>query len=394
MLVLVALSLPGCRASTADDWEDDGGRADDGDGRVDGEDGAAEADADADTDGDGDARTDAEAEAEADAEVPCPCPVLPTTCTPTAGDTPVFAPPNDETLDQLFALLACATTSIRVAIYETDWDCLVDALLAKLAAAPGITLEMVIDDDRCPVGTDGLLTCPLSRLAGRTGVTIVPDNRSGLMHHKFALFDDTRLWVSSANFTRWSFCTDYNNSIVVDQAEIVARFGAVFRRLFVDGVFGPVAPEAPVTGGAYTVYFSPESPATLPARWFNDLVTEVGTATTTIDVLINAWTREEVSTALIAAHGRGVTVRAVVEDMYLADAPAQALITAGIPVRAESVHDKVMIIDGRLVLTGSANWSANAWSNNENSLWIDDDAVGAAYRAEFERVYATARIPP
>jgi phosphatidylserine/phosphatidylglycerophosphate/cardiolipin synthase-like enzyme len=253
---------------------------------------------------------------------------------------------------------------------------------------------MVIDDDRCPVGADGHLTCPLSRLEGRTGVTIVPDNRSALMHHKFALFDDTRLWVSSANFTRWSFCTDYNNSVVVDQAEIVARYGAIFTRMFVDGTFGPVAPEEPVTGGAYTVYFGPESPITSPTRWFNDLIAEVGTATTSIDILINAWTREEVSVALIAAHGRGVTVRAVVEDTYVDEAPAQALIAAGIPVRAESVHDKVMVIDSRLVLTGSANWSENAWSNDENSLWIDDPAVGAAYRAEFERVYATARIPP
>ena len=50
-----------------------------------------------------------------------------------------------------------------------------------------------------------------------------------------------------------------------------------------------------------------------------------------------------------------------------------------------------MIIDGATVVTGSANWSENAWSNNENSLWITDTTIAAAFTAEFDAAYATAR---
>jgi hypothetical protein len=366
---LAAILGLGCRATTADDdWTDDGGNPSDGD-------------------------ADAEAEAEADAEVPCPCPVLPTACTAPAAGQPTFTPPNEDAVAQLFDLLACATTSLHIAMYETDWDCIVNALLAKLDADTDITLEMVIDDDRCPRGTDGLLTCPLAAVEAHDRVTIRLDERSGLMHHKFVVADDSRLWVASANFTRWSFCTDWNNALVIDQPEIVAGYGAVFSRMFVDGRFGPQTPADPVVGGAYSVTFSPESPITSPARWFTDMVAAIGTATTTADVLISAWTRTEISDALVAAAGRGVTVRAVVDDMYVGDAPALALIAAGIPVRAGSAHSKQLILDGNLVVTGSPNWSENAWSNNENSLWIRDAGVATAYEADFERVWALAHVP-
>jgi phosphatidylserine/phosphatidylglycerophosphate/cardiolipin synthase-like enzyme len=296
-------------------------------------------------------------------------------------------------LDQLFGLLACADESVRFAIYETDWDCIVDAFLAKLAGDADLVVQLVIDDDQCPRGTGGTLTCPLSRLETSPRVLIADDSRSDLMHHKFAIFDDAQLWVGSANMTQWSFCTDNNNAIVVDEPAIVAAYGNVFRRMFVDGTFGPVAPEAPVVGGIYKVYFSPESPASSASRWFNDLVAAVGSATTSAEIMINAWTREEISTALIAAHGRGVTVRAVVQNMYIDEAPAQALLAAGIPLHTGEIHSKVMILDNRTVIAGSANWSAAAWSNNENSLWITDSTVAAAYHAEFERIFA-ATSPP
>ena len=40
------------------------------------------------------------------------------------------------------------------------------------------------------------------------------------------------------------------------------------------------------------------------------------------------------------------------------------------------------------------NWSAAAWDNNENSLWIRDAAIGAAYEAYFTRQFGVATVPP
>jgi phosphatidylserine/phosphatidylglycerophosphate/cardiolipin synthase-like enzyme len=53
----------------------------------------------------------------------------------------------------------------------------------------------------------------------------------------------------------------------------------------------------------------------------------------------------------------------------------------------------LLIIDRRLVMTGSANWSENSWGNNENVLWIDDRGIAQAYLLGFERAYARGRAP-
>lgn len=399
-LVVAAFAAGGC--GTSDDGVVDVPHpADAADADADAADADADVPVEAEAEAAGDADADAPMEAdgddggEAEADVPpaCPCPALPAVCAAPAAGEPTFTPPNEAMAGQFLDLLACADASVRLAIYETDWECVVDAFAAKLAADTDLVVQFVIDDDMCPRGADGTLTCPLARLETSDRVTIVLDNRSGLMHHKFAIFDDARVWVASANLTQRSFCTDNNNAIVVDQAEIVAAYGNVFRRMFVDGTFGPVPPEEPVAGGSYRVYFSPETPASAPARWFNDLVAAIGAATTSAEAMINAFTRTEVSEALIAAHRRGVAVRVIVQNTYADEAPAQALLAAGVPLHAGEMHSKTLVLDGRTVVTGSANWSANAWSNNENSLWIEDPAVAAAYRAEFERVFAATSAP-
>ena len=120
------------------------------------------------------------------------------------------------------------------------------------------------------------------------------------------------------------------------------------------------------------------------------MIASIEGATSSVEVMIFAWTRTEISDALVAAAARGVTVRGLVAPSYADDAPAQALLAAGVDIRVASVHSKVMIIDGATVVTGSANWSENAWSNNENSLWIADGAVAGAYLAHFDGVYAGA----
>jgi phosphatidylserine/phosphatidylglycerophosphate/cardiolipin synthase-like enzyme len=51
------------------------------------------------------------------------------------------------------------------------------------------------------------------------------------------------------------------------------------------------------------------------------------------------------------------------------------------------MHNKVMIIDDRIVVTGSYNFSENAESNDENMLILESSAVAAAYTAYFESLF-------
>jgi len=52
------------------------------------------------------------------------------------------------------------------------------------------------------------------------------------------------------------------------------------------------------------------------------------------------------------------------------------------------MHNKVLIIDDHLVITGSYNFSENAESNDENLLVIDSPDAAEAYAAYFGALYA------
>ena len=64
----------------------------------------------------------------------------------------------------------------------------------------------------------------------------------------------------------------------------------------------------------------------------------------------------------------------------------------GIPVKLDKnrykMHHKVLIIDGRLLMTGSYNFTKSANRNNdENVLIIDSEEIVGEYLKEFYRLY-------
>ncbi|CAM2164545.1 hypothetical protein BLAT2472_170001 [Burkholderia latens] len=89
------------------------------------------------------------------------------------------------------------------------------------------------------------------------------------------------------------------------------------------------------------------------------------------------FTAPDIARALVAAKRRGVDVRVVVDASEsrskAAIAAMNLLVNAGIPVRVNGrykiQHDKVLIVDGQHVETGSFNFSAAAErSNSENAI--------------------------
>jgi phosphatidylserine/phosphatidylglycerophosphate/cardiolipin synthase-like enzyme len=63
------------------------------------------------------------------------------------------------------------------------------------------------------------------------------------------------------------------------------------------------------------------------------------------------------------------------------------------PAGDRGVHSKMAILDGRLVITGSHNWSNSGnYSNDETLIAIDNPTVAAHYEREFSRLYGTAVV--
>ena len=139
------------------------------------------------------------------------------------------------------------------------------------------------------------------------------------------------------------------------------------------------------------VYFSPHGGCE------DQIISWINRANSSIHVLIYSFTLDGIRDALVQAHERSVQVRVVFEQNNIngAGSEYQNLKNAGLEVRvdgnSEYMHDKVMIVDGKVVLTGSYNWSSHAENeNNENLVVITSDNVAGTYESEFQRIWNAA----
>jgi phosphatidylserine/phosphatidylglycerophosphate/cardiolipin synthase-like enzyme len=113
-------------------------------------------------------------------------------------------------------------------------------------------------------------------------------------------------------------------------------------------------------------------------------------------ILVQAYSFSDrrIQRALAQAKARGVDVQVILDktdaESYQHHKPVAAVIAAaGMPVWIDSAvriaHNKVMIIDGRDLITGSYNFTyAAAYDNAENLLYIRNaPALAQAYTANF-----------
>ncbi|WP_250981472.1 phospholipase D family protein [Rahnella sp. CG8] len=128
-------------------------------------------------------------------------------------------------------------------------------------------------------------------------------------------------------------------------------------------------------GPSVQVGFSPEGSAQqLVLQTVND-------ARQSVRLMGYSFTSPDIAGALVEAKKRGVDVQVVLDEGgnrgKASVAAMNLLVNAGIPVRTVSqfkiMHDKVIIVDGQTVETGSYNYTLSAArSNSENALVLHD----------------------
>jgi len=105
-------------------------------------------------------------------------------------------------------------------------------------------------------------------------------------------------------------------------------------------------------------------------------------------ILVQAYTftSKPIAQALVDAHKRGVKVSVILDSSQRTDQYSSAtfLSRAGIATAIDAehniAHDKIMVIDGVQIITGSFNFTKAAEeSNAENLLIITDKKIAEAY---------------
>ena len=115
------------------------------------------------------------------------------------------------------------------------------------------------------------------------------------------------------------------------------------------------------------------------------------------EVLVQAYgfTHNSIAQALVRAHERGVKVRVLLDqksqsaNRYVMGVLSEAQIELRQDGKHAIAHNKVMVIDQTIVITGSFNFTNSAASRNaENFLVLKSEDLAEQYRLQWKNHWA------
>lgn len=243
------------------------------------------------------------------------------------------------------------------------------------------------------LGYDLGQTCLVSVHASREAISFKGD----IMHDKFIVADQRRVWTGSTNLSD-SGTGGYNANIVavIDHPDVGRWFTEEFDQMWTGKRYHN---EKHSTGEkksvridedlSLDVWFSPQDdPMEKAVRPL------LQNASQSIDIAVFFLTHKGIAGDLIAAQRRGVKVRVILDATAATNGYTkhELLRAAGVPVKIETwggkMHMKSAVIDGQHVIVGSMNWtSAGTRSNDENTVVLHSRRLGEAYLRGFEKLW-------
>ncbi len=286
-----------------------------------------------------------------------------------------------------------AQQSVDIASFDLDLQSIARALLQ--AHQRGVQVRLVIDDENLADETVLQTTRELSS----AGIPIVYDRRQAFMHNKFVVIDRRVVWLGSWNLTDNDTYRNNNNFLRLELPPLAENYTREFEEMFLEQAFGPRSPQnTPYPtlllddGTRIETHFAPEDDPR------SAILEALERSKTEILFMAFSFTDEEIARQLIEKARSGVVVRGVLEAR---NAAAESSVydlfqKAGLDVRLDGnprvMHHKVFVIDSRVTITGSFNFTRSAAQENDENLVIIENAdLARAYREEFERVYRVGK---
>jgi len=293
--------------------------------------------------------------------------------------------------EALATAIDAAHASVDVAIYNLNLWSIRNALLD--AHDRGVLVRVVAESDN--------LDSEEFQDLIEAQIAVLGDRREGSMHNKFVIIDQSEVWTGSMNFTLSGAYADNNNMIRVRSDEIAARYLAEFNEMFEQDLFGDdILPQASMSAiqigeTSVEVYFSPDDQ--VEAR----ILEILEGARRSIQFLAFSFTSDPIGEALLSRAAARLDVTGVMDAEQAVSnvgTEYENFLQSGLDVRLDGndgqMHDKVLIVDGEILITGSYNFSRNAEeTNDENVLIIHDARLAATYLAEFQQIFAQAAPP-
>ena len=336
--------------------------------------------------------------------------------------------PNTPVESLLITAIDASKTSVRVALYEFSSRNILLAL--QRAKRRGVKVQVILDySNTFPENEPG---AEYRRRRSEQIWGLVRDHfdvrvlrgvsQFGINHNKFGLFDGKMAEFGSYNWSYTSEHSHYENVNFSNEKSRVAALNGYYDYLWERAVpeaearmhlWAETVPDPPADANPSVAFNGVMLPSYVftPGNKLEDvLVSAIDAARTSVDYAMFSPRSTKIAQALKRAADRGLKVRAVIDESQSQSEYFKPFVDwlalNGVEVKtlsgpngpesdfpmAEKMHNKFMILDGKLVETGSANHTKRASLDNyENTHFLDDATDAAGFNFHFKHLWAVAR---
>lgn len=244
-----------------------------------------------------------------------------------------------QSTDWLCELVDKASWRVYVCTYSLNEEKLLSALFK--ASQRGVEVKIMFETGVAP-----------------PGARIKVDVENSLLHLKFIVIDE-RVLLGSANFTQNGLKNSLNDLLLVEDSLVASQFADLFESIW-NGEVKRITIER---DGLMVKNFHLEEL----------LLEELSKARKTVDMAMYALTHPKVWALLKILASRKVKVRLLVDRWFLDSSTLKDLPKSCIELRIFkdlTLHTKFFIIDGRTVISGSANATKSGYAKNAELMMI------------------------
>jgi phosphatidylserine/phosphatidylglycerophosphate/cardiolipin synthase-like enzyme len=270
----------------------------------------------------------------------------------------------DEIIENIKFYIDNAKNSIYLAVFEIGNEELAKSLIN--AKKRGVDVKVVTDEQNADY--KGL------REIIENNIEVVFQNRQSYMHHKFAVIDSEIVITGSMNWTDNDIFLNDNNVVIIRSKLLANNYLKEFEQMFKYKKFSREKQKIGnniimIDGVRVENYFSPQDK---PSKRIIEIIND---AKKTIDFMAFSFTHDRIAKAIISAYERGVKVSGLFEKRQISkfseyEKFKNLKMNVYLDKNPKNMHNKVIIIDSFIIITGSYNFSSNADNDNDENVLI------------------------
>lgn len=272
---------------------------------------------------------------------------------------------NDNLSGTFSAAIEEANQSLLFVIYSLTDDRIIECL--RNQSEKGVNVKVICDAKASPH--------VLKKLGDKVDLT--RRFGPGLMHQKILVVDEEKVWLGSANMTSESLRMHGNLVTALHSPELANKIQQKAETIKEEGISLASLQENFIIGGQnIEMWFLPDHQQQALKR----LKSLIQNAKKTIRVAMFAWTRFDLAKSVIDASKRGVKTEVVIDSrlgkgagakivQYLKDNQINVALSTGVPF----LHHKFLYIDKKTLVHGSANWTKQAFTQNDDCFIVMHD---------------------